>query len=125
MQEEDCSVSEGLEDYDTYYSFNDDDIDVDGLRGDGIHSYQGSGDGRLFNNNDDPEYFAYECLTIEKVEKAFDEQIAIVCSACKVGTIGRIWVYRVGETGYYNPLPRKLLHFGKDYLILIFVDFSL
>ena len=97
LQEEDCSVSEGLEDYDTYYSFNDDDIDVDGLRGDGVGSFQGSGYGRLFNNNDDPEYFAYECLTIEKVEKAFDEQIAIVCSACKVGTIGRILVQGWGS----------------------------
>ena len=34
--------------------------------------------------NEDPEYFAYECLTIENVEKVFSEQIAIVCAACKV-----------------------------------------
>ena len=83
LKEEDCSVSEGLEDYDTYYSFNDDDVDV-GYSRDGYSNFGGSGDGRLFNNNDDPEYFAYECLTIENVEKLFTDQIATVCTACKV-----------------------------------------
>ena len=86
LKEEDCSVSEGLEDYDTYYSFNiDDDIDAGlGLSRDSFSNLGGSGDGRLFNNNDDPEYFAYECLTIENVDTVFAEQIAVVCTACKV-----------------------------------------
>lgn len=71
-EEEDCSVSEGIDDYDTYYSFNDDDVDAGfGYSRDGYSNLGGSGDGRLFNNNDDPEYFAYECLTIENVEQLF------------------------------------------------------
>jgi hypothetical protein len=28
-----------------------------------------------FNNNDDPEYFAYECLTVASVEKIFNDSI--------------------------------------------------
>ena len=85
LQDEDCSVSEGLEgDYDTYYSFNDD-VDVGlGLSRDSYSNLGGSGDARLFNNNDDPEYFAYECLTIERVDEVFSDQIAIVCASCKV-----------------------------------------
>ena len=31
-----------------------------------------------FNNNDDPEYFAYECLTVANVEKIFNESIETV-----------------------------------------------
>lgn len=48
--------------YDEYYSFNDDE------------------DGRAaqFNNNDDPEYFSYECLTVASVEKIFNESIETV-----------------------------------------------
>lgn len=85
VQEEDCSVSEGIDDYDTYYSFNDDDVDAGlGYSRDGYSNLGGSGDGRLFNNNDDPEYFAYECLTIENVEQFFAEKISAICTACKV-----------------------------------------
>ena len=85
VQEEDCSVSEGIDDYDTYYSFNDDDVDAGlGYSRDSYSNLGGSGDGRLFNNNDDPEYFAYECLTIENVEQFFAEKISAICTACKV-----------------------------------------
>lgn len=86
-QEEDCSLSDAGLDIETYYSFNDDEFDGIGsnsVTGDG-HSNLGLGDGgRLFNNNEDPEYFAYECLTVENAEKAMDDQVAIVCNACKV-----------------------------------------
>ena len=46
-----------------YYSFN-----------------EGDEEGRAsqFNNNDDPEYFAYECLTVANVEKIFNESIETV-----------------------------------------------
>lgn len=84
-EEEDCSVSEGIDDYDTYYSFNDDDVDAGlGYSRDSYSNLGGSGDGRLFNNNDDPEYFAYECLTIENVEQFFAEKISAICTACKI-----------------------------------------
>jgi len=48
--------------YDEYYSFNDDD------------------EQRLsqFNNNEDPEYFAYECLSVDNVEKIFNDSIETV-----------------------------------------------
>ena len=48
--------------YDDYYSFNDDE----------------EGRASQFNNNDDPEYFAYECLTVANVEKIFNESIEAV-----------------------------------------------
>ena len=84
LQDEDCSESQSVDcDFDEYYSFNDDDIDAD-LSRDRFSNYGGTADGRLFNNNEDPEYFAYECLTIENVEQVFAEQIATVCTACKV-----------------------------------------
>lgn len=83
-EDEDCSESQSVDcDFDDYYSFNDDDIDAD-LSRDRFSNYSGTGDGRLFNNNEDPEYFAYECLTVEKVEQLFSEQIATVCTACKI-----------------------------------------
>ena len=44
-----------------YYSFNDEE-----------------GRASQFNNNDDPEYFAYECLTVANVEKIFNESIETV-----------------------------------------------
>ena len=86
LQEEDCSVSEDVDDdYQTYYSFNDDDLDGGGISSSmaGGHSNLG-GSGRLFNNNDDPEYFAYECLTVSDVEKTLNEKVAEVCNVCKV-----------------------------------------
>jgi len=49
-------------DYDDYYSFNDDE----------------EGRASQFNNNDDPEYFSYECLTVASVEKIFNESIETV-----------------------------------------------
>lgn len=66
--EEDSSGGSELEDweegseedpnYADYYSFNDDE-----------------GRASQFNNNDDPEYFAYECLTVASVEKIFNDSI--------------------------------------------------
>jgi len=48
--------------YGDYYSFNDDE----------------EGRASQFNNNDDPEYFAYECLTVANVEKIFNDSIETV-----------------------------------------------
>ena len=76
---DDYSEAEPL-DYDTYYSFNE---DLDDVGGDGGVGCSSSG-GNMFNNNDDPEYFAYECLTVEKVEKALQDQVSIVCNVAKV-----------------------------------------
>ncbi len=51
------------------------DIDDDGERG---------GANSQFNNNDDPEYFAYECLTIRDTEKLFQDEILALSEALKV-----------------------------------------
>ena len=51
------------------------DIDDDGERG---------GANSQFNNNDDPEYFAYECLTIRDTEKLFLDEILALSDALKV-----------------------------------------
>jgi len=56
------------EDYGDYYEFNDDE----------------EGRASQFNNNDDPEYFAYECLTVANVEKIFNDSIATVQSSLGV-----------------------------------------
>jgi hypothetical protein len=37
-----------------------------------------------FNNNDDPEYFAYECLTVRDTEKLFQDEILALSEAVKV-----------------------------------------
>ena len=37
-----------------------------------------------FNNNDDPEYFNYECLTVVNVEKIFNDYIETVKSTLGV-----------------------------------------
>lgn len=58
--EEDDEDDGGFADY---YSFNEDD-----------HEDRAS----QFNNNDDPEYFAYECLTVANVEKIFNDSIETV-----------------------------------------------
>lgn len=47
------------DDFADYYSFNEDE----------------EGRASQFNNNDDPEYFAYECLTVANVEKIFNDSI--------------------------------------------------
>jgi len=49
--------------YQDYYSFND---------------FDDEGRASQFNNNDDPEYFAYECLSVANVEKIFNESIETV-----------------------------------------------
>ena len=50
-------------------------MDDDGERG---------GANSQFNNNDDPEYFAYECLTIRDAEKLFQDEILALSEAVKV-----------------------------------------
>jgi len=65
------SLSDWSEDedvgYGEYYSFNDEE-----------------GRASQFNNNDDPEYFNYECLTAVNVEKIFNEYIQTVKSTLGV-----------------------------------------
>ena len=62
--------------YDDYYKNNDDDY----------YSFNDDDEGRAsqFNNNDDPEYFAYECLTVANVEKIFNDSIEKVQSSLGV-----------------------------------------
>jgi len=84
--DEDYSEAEAL-DYDTYYSFNEDLDDVGcsgGGSGSGGGAGGGAGSGNVFNNNDGPEYFAYECLTVERAEKSLQDQVSIVCNVAKV-----------------------------------------
>ena len=52
--------------YKYYFSFND---------------FDDEGRASQFNNNDDPEYFAYECLSVASVEKIFNESIETVRNA--------------------------------------------
>ena len=40
-----------------------------------------------FNNNDDPEYFAYECLSMRDTEKLFQDEILALSEAIKVSWI--------------------------------------
>ena len=54
------------------------DIDDDGERG---------GANSQFNNNDDPEYFAYECLSVRDTEKLFQDEILALSEAIKVREI--------------------------------------
>jgi len=54
---------DGEDGYGDYYEFNDDYDDERCSQ---------------FNNNDDPEYFAYECLSVESVETIFNESIGEV-----------------------------------------------
>ncbi|XP_023322764.1 potential E3 ubiquitin-protein ligase ariadne-2 [Eurytemora carolleeae] len=71
LEDQDWTGSEdGSEDggYAEYYSFNDDE----------------EGRASQFNNNDDPEYFSYECLTVLNVEKIFNESIERVKSTLGV-----------------------------------------
>jgi len=64
---------------------SDDDDDDDGDYGD-YYEFNDDEEGRAsqFNNNEDPEYFAYECLTVANVEKIFNDSIASVQSSLGV-----------------------------------------
>ena len=64
---------------DESWDSNEEDDDDDGGFAD-YYSFNEDEEGRAsqFNNNDDPEYFAYECLTVANVEKIFNESIESV-----------------------------------------------
>ena len=62
-----------------------------------------------FNNNDDPEYFAYECLTVANVEKIFNESIETVKTSL----------------GVSHAKAKQLLHFNKWNIPDILADKSL
>ena len=70
-------MSDHESDEDSYDS-NEEDLESDG----GFADYYVTDDEEIrtsqFNNNDDPEYFAYECLTVANVEKIFNESIETV-----------------------------------------------
>ena len=85
--DEDYSEAEPL-DFDTYYSFNDEDLDLDGGGGGG-GGHAGTSSGRtggdnIYNNNDDPEFFVYDCLEVEKAQKTLQDQVTVVCNVTKV-----------------------------------------
>ena len=42
------------------------------------------GSGSQFNNNDDPEYFGYECLTVAQIKDLLSESIGQVCALIQV-----------------------------------------
>ena len=65
------------EDYDIYYGGLNEDLD-DGRSGINV------GPGSQFNNNDDPEYFGYECLTVAQIKDLLSESIAQVCATIQV-----------------------------------------
>lgn len=78
IRQDDGDSDDGGDDYQDYYSFNDDD----------------EGRASQFNNNDDPEYFAYECLTVANVEKIFNESIETVQRSLEVCTLKRqLWLH--------------------------------
>jgi len=68
------------EDYDIYYGGDNEDLD------DGRAGCHGVGPGSQFNNNDDPEYFAYECLSVAQVKDLLTENISKVCSSVQVSS---------------------------------------
>ena len=60
-----------------YFSFND---------------FDDEGRASQFNNNDDPEYFAYECLSVASVEKIFNESIETVRIAFSLASDDKIQI---------------------------------
>ena len=81
ISNEDLSEGSEDEDYDIYYGGDNEDLD------DGRAGCHGVGPGSQFNNNDDPEYFAYECLTVAQVKDLLTENISKVCSSVQVSQI--------------------------------------
>ncbi len=76
-EDDDLSEDEEDEDYDIYYGG--DNLDLDDGRG-GV----GVGSGSQFNNNDDPEYFGYECLSVAQIKDLLAENVASVCATIQV-----------------------------------------
>lgn len=64
-------------DYDIYYGGDNEDLD-DGRGG------VNDGSGSQFNNNDDPEYFAYDCLSVVQVKDMLAEVVSSVCASIQV-----------------------------------------
>ncbi len=74
FQDEDLSEDDG--DYDIYYQGVNDDLDGGELGGDGS--------GSQFNNNDDPEYFSYKCLTVDETRDVLAEAVGSVCESVQI-----------------------------------------
>merc|ERR1711963_214967 len=70
-EEEDLSEDD---DYDFYYGGDNEDLD------DSVQI----GSGSQFNNNDDPEYLAYECLSVVQVKDFLAEIVSSVCASIQV-----------------------------------------
>lgn len=81
--DEDYSEAEPL-DFDTYYSFNDEDLDLDGRCAGTSGSSGRAGGDNIYNNNDDPEFFVYDCLEVDKAQKTLQDQVTVVCNVTKV-----------------------------------------
>ena len=62
-----------------------------------FNDFDDEGRASQFNNNDDPEYFAYECLSVASVEKIFNESIETVRT----------------ELGVSHSRAKQLLHSNK------------
>ena len=57
-------------DYGGYYDNDTDDLDIDKPK-----------------KSEDPEYFEYELLQVEDVERLLNEEVEVLCSALKVCTL--------------------------------------
>ena len=62
-----------------------------------FNDFDDEGRASQFNNNDDPEYFAYECLSVASVEKIFNESFETVRT----------------ELGVSHSRAKQLLHSNK------------
>ena len=103
------------EDYDIYYGGDNEDLD------DGRAGCHGVGPGSQFNNNDDPEYFAYECLSVAQVKDLLTENISKVCSSVQVRNSFEYFVFEKKASflkctsskinSFHNFCAKKVLYF--------------
>ena len=94
------------EDYDIYYGGDNEDLD------DGRAGCHGVGPGSQFNNNDDPEYFAYECLSVAQVKDLLTENISKVCSSVQVRNSFEYFVFEKKASFLKLLLQRSILFYN-------------
>ena len=75
--EDDDEEEEEEEDLDYYYYSFAEEVNED-------HSVNAEGQ---LNNNDDPEYFSYECLSPYEAEKFLQESVAVVTASVSVSSV--------------------------------------
>jgi protein ariadne-2 len=70
LDEEEGDEEDVASDFDNYYKLNEFEVDLDY-----IHDYE---------KDNDPEYFEYECLQIEEVERLLNESVEDICKSLGV-----------------------------------------